>query len=97
MKVEVNDSPADGQYQAWVGDAFAGLVAYDLSGRVITFTHTEVEPEFEGEGVGGALGQYALDDARARGLGVVAICPFISGWIARHPDYRDLLVRQAER
>jgi predicted GNAT family acetyltransferase len=94
MKVEVSDSPADSQYQAWVGDSFAGLVEYDLSGQVITFTHTEVEPAFEGEGVGGALGRYALDDARARGLGVVALCPFISSWIARHPDYRDLLVRQ---
>jgi predicted GNAT family acetyltransferase len=92
MNVEVNDSPMDSQYQAWVDGTFAGLVEYELTGKVITLTHTAVEPDHEGEGVGGSLARYTLDDARARGLGVVALCPFISGWIARHPDYRELLV-----
>ena len=57
---------------------------------VIVFTHTEVEPEFEGRGVGGALARAALDDAAARKLTVRPLCPFIAGWIARHPDYEYL-------
>ena len=44
---------------------------------VITFTHTEVDDAYEGQGLGGTLARYALDDARARGLEVRPLCPFI--------------------
>jgi predicted GNAT family acetyltransferase len=38
----------------------------------------------------------ALDTARARRLAVLPECPFVRGWIAKHPDYVDL-VPEAER
>jgi uncharacterized protein len=50
-----------------------------------------VEPEFEGHGVGGALARTALDEAAARKLSVRPLCPFIAGWISRHPDYQHLV------
>jgi predicted GNAT family acetyltransferase len=55
------------------------------------FTHTEVDPAFEGHGIGSALAAGALDDARRRGLVVVPSCPFIRAYITRHPEYADLL------
>ena len=55
------------------------------------FTHTEVDDRFEGQGVGSALARFALDDVRAEGTRrVVPRCPFIKGWIDKHPDYADL-------
>jgi len=54
--------------------------------------HTEVDPDYEGQGIAGALAQYALDDARSRGLGVVPRCAFVQAYLARHPDYADLVV-----
>ncbi len=36
----------------------------------------------------------ALDDVRGRHRSVLAVCPFVSGWVARHrEDYGDLLYR----
>jgi predicted GNAT family acetyltransferase len=32
-----------------------------------------------------------LDDAREQGLSVVPLCPFIAGYIDRHPEYCDLV------
>jgi len=90
-KVTVRDAPATHRYEATTEGAAAGFAAYRLSGEVITFTHTEVDPVFEGHGIGGALARAALDDARSRGLGVVPRCPFIKTWIERHPDYGDLV------
>jgi uncharacterized protein len=92
--VDVTDNPAERRYEARVeGDALAGFAAYRLRGEdVIVFTHTEVDPAHEGEGIGGALARGALDDVRARGeRRVVALCPFIAAWVRRHPDYQDLL------
>ncbi|SCQ64531.1 GNAT family N-acetyltransferase [Propionibacterium freudenreichii] len=58
------------------------------------FTHTEVEPNFEGQGVGSKIARFALDDVRDDGSrSVLPLCPFIKGWILRHPDYKDLVYR----
>lgn len=59
--------------------------------------HTEVEPRYEGRGVGSALARTALDEARAAGLRVLATCPFFAGWIERHPDYQDLLYQSRSK
>ncbi|MDB5579538.1 MAG: acetyltransferase [Bradyrhizobium sp.] len=64
---------------------------YTLADNVITFVHTEVPPELGGKGIGSKLIQGALDQVRADGLKVIAQCPFVKGWIGKHPDYADLL------
>jgi predicted GNAT family acetyltransferase len=64
---------------------------YKMDGDVITFIHTEVPPELNGKGVGSRLVQGALDQARTAGWKVVPQCPFVKAWIAKHPDYKDLL------
>ncbi|WP_369054704.1 GNAT family N-acetyltransferase [Kineococcus terrestris] len=90
MDVTVTDEPERKRYEAHDGEVRAGFAAYALAGEMIVFTHTEVDPAFEGRGVGGALVRAALDDARARGLRVMPLCPFVEAWIRRHPDYADL-------
>jgi predicted GNAT family acetyltransferase len=92
MNIVVSNVPAELRYEARDGETLAGLAAYLLTqNHLIVFTHTEVEPGYEGNGVGSQLAKAALDDARTRGLGVVPLCPFIKGWIERHPDYADLV------
>lgn len=92
MDIVVTNVPAELRYEARDGQTLAGLAAYLLTHNdLIVFTHTEVEAGFEGKGVGSRIARFALDDARARGLGVVPLCPFIKGWIERHPDYADLV------
>lgn len=91
-EVEIRNNPAENRYEAWLGDELAGFATYELREATIVFVHTEVDDDSEGEGVGSALARAALDDVRRDGeLRVVAKCPFIKGWIERHPDYQDLL------
>ena len=80
------------RYEVYVDGKLAGFAEYiEMSGLVI-FSHTEVLPEFEGQGVGSALARYALDDVRAEGTRrVQPLCPFIKSYIERHPDYQDLV------
>jgi predicted GNAT family acetyltransferase len=88
--MDIRDAPEQSRYEAHTDEgALAGVVEYVLGEGVITFTHTEVW--VEGHGVGGALARHVLDDSRARGLRVVPRCPFIRGWIGKHPDYQDLV------
>ena len=89
----VREVPERNRYEAHVDGELAGFAEYLVAGRRVVFTHTEVDPAFEGQGVGGALARFALDDVRSRGgdLEVVPVCPFVAGWIMRHPEYAPLV------
>jgi predicted GNAT family acetyltransferase len=89
-KPVVTDVPQDNRYEARIGRSLAGYAVYMRTPQLIAFVHTEVEHGYEGHGVGSALARTALDEARAQGRRVVAICPFFAGWIERHPEYQDL-------
>jgi predicted GNAT family acetyltransferase len=90
--VVVTDVPAEGRFEARTPDGeLLGLAAYVVDAGRVVFTHTEVEPAAEGQGVGSALVRGALDDVRASGRRVVALCPFVKAYVARHAEYQDLL------
>jgi uncharacterized protein len=95
-EVRVVDNPSERRYEAWIGDRVAGVSEYELDGDRMTFVHTEVDPAFEGKGVGGRLAAGALDDARARDLAVIAECPFIAAYLRRHREYADLVAPRPE-
>ena len=62
------------------------------------FTHTEVDPAFEGKGVGGALARHALDEVAEDGdRKVMPLCPFIKAWIAAAPRLQAARVRRVIR
>jgi predicted GNAT family acetyltransferase len=90
--LEIVDNPGDRRYEARLSGEPAGLIDYLPKDGWVVFDHTEVYPEFEGRGVGSRLAKAALDDVRARGLRLNPQCPFVTSYIKRHPEYRDLVV-----
>ncbi len=87
----IADNPAASRFEARLGDIVAGFSEYRLRpGRVI-FTHTIVEPEFEGRGIASRLVAHELDEVRSRGLQVTPLCPFVRAYIRRHPEYQDMV------
>jgi predicted GNAT family acetyltransferase len=67
-------------------------VAYDtLSPGIVTFTHTEVPYALQGQGIASRLVHGALEQVRTKGLKVIPRCSFVSAYIARHPEFDDLL------
>jgi predicted GNAT family acetyltransferase len=86
----VRDNPERNRYELEV-DGHVAVAVYTLAPGVITFVHTEVPPELGGKGVGSALVKGALDDVRRRGLKVVVRCSFVRGYMAKHPEFNDLL------
>jgi predicted GNAT family acetyltransferase len=87
----VVDNPPELRYEIWVDDRLAGEIRYTLDGDVVTMVHTEIDPAFEGSGLGRTLVADALDDARAHGRRVRPLCPFVAKYIARHPEYADIV------
>ncbi len=72
-------------------DGHVAFSNYKRDSGVITILHTEVPKELNGRGIGSALVRGLLDIVRAQKLKVVPLCPFVAGYIAKHPEYSDLL------
>ncbi|MEV0523842.1 GNAT family N-acetyltransferase [Streptomyces sp. NPDC050439] len=91
MESRVANNPDRSRFEVFDGDELAGFAEYHRYQDEIAFIHTEIDPRFEGRGLGGVLARAALGAAREQGLGVLPFCPFIRGWIGKHPDYADLV------
>lgn len=87
----VVDHPEAHRFEVVVDGAVAGFAEYRRRGGSVAFTHTVVEDGFEGRGVGSVLARGALDAVREEGSSVLPFCPFIRGWIQRHPEYIGLV------
>lgn len=85
------DDAAAHRFEVRVDGAVAGFAEYRRRGGAVAFTHTVVDPAFEGRGLGSTLARGALDAVRVEGLAVLPFCPFIRSWIQRHPEYADLV------
>ena len=87
----IRDNPDQHRFELDLGDGSIAIAEYNLLRGKIVFTHTEVPPAHEGQGIGSALIHYALCSARERGLQVIPICPFFAAYIKKHPEEQDLL------
>lgn len=96
----VRDNPAARRYDIHVdapgGEALAGFAEYrdrvsgtDASTTERVFFHTEVDPAFGGRGLATILVREALDDARARNLTIVGVCPLVASFLKKHPEYAE--------
>ena len=96
MDPEIHDNVPLHRYELAV-DGVTAYVRYRREAGVVTFIHTKVPKALGGKGVGSRLARHVLEAARADGLHVVPICPFIAAWMKKHPEYDDLRVSAEPR
>jgi predicted GNAT family acetyltransferase len=92
MGIQVVNNPDQHRYEVHVDGTLAGVANYRRPSGVVTFTHTEIGPAYEGRGLGSVLARSALDELRGSGEQIVPLCPFIAAYIRRHREYVDLVV-----
>jgi predicted GNAT family acetyltransferase len=61
------------------------------SGNKILINHTEVDPEYEGQGIGRKMVFHAVDFARKNGVKIIPVCPFVVALFERLPEIGDVL------
>ena len=89
-QVSVIDNEAESQYEVHAEGEVA-ILTYQRQGKRITFYHTGVPPALEGRGIASMLARAALEAARADGLEVVPLCPYVAAYIQRHQEYLPLV------
>jgi predicted GNAT family acetyltransferase len=89
--VQVVDVPDRSRFEIRVDGEVAGFTEYRRRPGLIAFVHTLTDPRFEGQGLASQLVRTALSEARSDELSVLPFCPFVREYIARHPEYLDLV------
>ena len=92
IQITKEDGKTRGRYVAIVDGVEAELTYSRMSPKRIIADHTGVPDALAGKGVGKALVQYLVDDARATGTRVVVLCPFVKAQAARHPEWSDVFI-----
>jgi len=85
--LSVRDNREELRYELVRGGEVLGFLLYRIEPDAVVLVHTDVDPAYEGRGLGSVLVKGALDDLRERGVRAVPLCPFVRGYIRRHPEY----------
>ena len=65
---------------------------YTLAGNILTLDHTEIPEKLRHMGLASSLAETALCWAREHNLKVDIVCPTVQQYMAKHPEYLDLVL-----
>jgi predicted GNAT family acetyltransferase len=88
MSSRVTDNSALQRYELVV-EGETAFLTYERTPGSIRLLHTEVPETLRGRGFGQTLVTGVLDRARADGLRVVAVCPFVRAYLEKHSTHQD--------
>jgi uncharacterized protein len=73
-------------------DGEVAYLEYTMTGDVLGLIHTEIPAKLRGQGLASSLSETALQYARKNRLKVDVICPSVHDYVAKHPEYSDLIL-----
>jgi predicted GNAT family acetyltransferase len=89
--MHTTDNPQLGRFELREDGDLLGFASYTVRDGVMSVPHTEVDARLRGRGLASTLIRDTLEAARERGLSVLPFCPFVTRYIARHPEYLPLV------
>jgi len=83
-EISVTKNEAESRYEITSDGTLAGFAEFQRRPGTILFTHTEVDPAFQGQGLASKLAADALADAVATRDMIVPYCPYINKYLRTH-------------
>lgn len=78
------------QFEITLGDGSLAKIEYQLAGKNIIYTHTEVPEAYEGQGIASKLAHHVMEYAKENHLKVQALCPFVKKYVDEHKEYHSI-------
>ena len=88
MSLEVKNDEKAGKFYATV-EGQEAKIEYEKSGEVYDLLHTFVPENLRGHGVAEQLVTGALDQIQRQGARFLPTCPYIQGFVKKHPQYQE--------
>lgn len=92
MNINHIDEGKSGYFIAAENSVEIGRITYVMTGDTkLVIDHTEVNPTFEGNGIGRKLVFAVVDYARENDLKVLPVCVFAKALFDKTPEIQDVL------
>lgn len=92
MEIQQINDTRRGYFEAIEDGKEAGKMTYTWAGdSKFIIDHTEVNPDFNGKGVGKKLVMAAVEYARTNNLKIIPLCPFAKSVFDKVEEIRDVL------
>ena len=92
MEIQIIESGSKGMSLAKENDKQVGSMTYSIAGpELIIIDHTDVDPAYNGKGVGKQLLYKIVDMARQKHIKIIPLCPFAASLFRKLEEIRDVL------
>ncbi|OXB03379.1 GNAT family N-acetyltransferase [Flavobacterium oncorhynchi] len=92
MEIQQINDTRRGYFEAVEDGKEAGKMTYTWAGDTkFIIDHTEVNPDFNGKGVGKKLVMAAVEYARTNNFKIIPLCPFAKSVFDKVEEIRDVL------
>ncbi|MEH6836833.1 MULTISPECIES: GNAT family N-acetyltransferase [Falsihalocynthiibacter] len=92
LKTSKEESDTRGRYITVVDGLEAELTFSKMGDTGVIADHTGVPEALEGRGVGKALVEALIADARDNNFKIMPLSPFVRGQYTRHPEWEDVMM-----
>jgi predicted GNAT family acetyltransferase len=89
LQITVRKATEKSRFEAVIDGAVVGIADYTEDEGWVVFTHVEVTPAWQGQGIASRLVRAAFDEVIAQGKGIRPLCPFAVGYVHRNPEYAE--------
>lgn len=92
LHVTIVDNPEHHRVEARADDgSLTGFAQYYVRDGAYVFFHTEVDDDYEGQGIGSQIAGGVIEFVRGRGMPIAPECPFIRAYMRKHPQTQEVL------
>jgi predicted GNAT family acetyltransferase len=96
MSISIVKNEELSRFEIYSDGELAGFADFKIENQMISYTHTEIDPRFGGQGLGSQLIKEALDEALEQNLEVAPYCSFVSAYIKKNSEkYLDLVPKSS--
>ena len=97
MSISILKNDELNRFEIYSDGELAGFAEYKVSNQMISYTHTEIDTRFGGQGLGSKLIKEVLDEALEQNLEVAPYCSFVSAYIKKNSEKYLHLVPESKR
>jgi predicted GNAT family acetyltransferase len=97
MSISILKNDELNRFEIYSDGELAGFAEFKIKNQIISYTHTEIDTKFGGQGLGGQLIKSALDEALEQNLEVAPYCSFVSAYIKKNSEKYLHLVPENKR
>lgn len=91
MEFKKEQDEENGVYSIIIDGKKAAEMTFAVRPGRIIILHTEVNSDYQGQGLGKAIVEKAIKDARDGQYSIVPMCAYAKLYFQRHPEAKDVL------